>query len=77
MITVFYGRQVYGEYIAWKEMWKHITVSDTLYQEGYVYAPNGSPKNKDDKKWYRCDGTPALLEDVPKTLQMLTLVLNL
>jgi hypothetical protein len=74
MITVFYGYQVYGQYENdWRKLRKLIPPTDPVYQEAFVYSRGNNP-NAD---WYRMDGTPVLLEDVPKRLRMLQLVLNL
>lgn len=74
MIILFYGNQEYGRYIAWKEMkadvFPHTEVQSDVYNGGYVYQTG-------TREWYRCDLTPVLLEDVPKVLRMLVLVLNL
>lgn len=68
MIILFYGMQEYGRYIAFKEM--HKDLPNEVYQGGYAYTTT-------ERKWYRCDLTPVLLEDVPKRLRMLQLILNL
>lgn len=73
-LVLFYGNQVYATYIARNELRKdlfpHTSVQADVYNGGYVYATN-------EREWYRCDFTPVLIEDVPKVLQMLQLVLKL
>lgn len=44
-----------------------------IYNEGYVYAPSNTYRGS---PWYRCDLTPVLLEDVPKELRVLVLLLG-
>lgn len=66
---VFYGNQVYGEYNRWTQF-SQIHVGSEVYN-GAVFF------NTINRCWYNLDGTPVLLEDVPKTLRMLALVLNL
>jgi hypothetical protein len=68
MIILFYGRQEYGRYIAFKEM--HKDLPNEVYQGGYVYMMT-------PREWYRCDTTPCLIEDVPKILRTLVLIMNL
>lgn len=74
MITVFYGNQIFAEYLTEKEMKKdlypHTEVQAAVYNEGYLYYSTSG-------LWYRPDLTPCLIEDVPKKLQMLALVLGL
>jgi hypothetical protein len=70
--TVFYGTQIYGEYGSWNSMYTAISSNDDVYQGGYFYTADIK-----DKRWFRMDGTPVLLEDVPKVQRMLALVLNL
>ena len=52
------------------DIFPHTQVQSDVYNGSYVF-------NTERREWYRCDGTPALLEDVPKVQRMLALVLNL
>lgn len=67
--VVFYGTQIYDRCDSTKEF-KLSVVGPEVYNGGYVYSP-------ESRKWYRLDLTPVLIEDVPKILRMLILVLNL
>jgi hypothetical protein len=67
--TVFYGNQVYGEYFHWKDF-RLDTLGPEVYNGGLYF-------NSHEREWFNLDGTPVLLEDVPKLLRMLALVLNL
>ena len=77
--TVFYGTQVVGEYANTKEMKLDIPVDGDIYQGGYCYL--GAAHNHEwavrGPGWYRIDMTPVLLEDVPKQLRTMALLLNL
>lgn len=68
-ITVFYGKQIYGKY-------DRVTSRNLMdMPDGvYIYWKNHSNANK---CWYLKDLTPVLLEDVPKSLRALALILNL
>lgn len=74
MITLFYGTQVFAQYpdkkAMSKDIYPHTEVQSEVYNGGFAYMG-------DERKWYRCDLTPCLIEDVPKHFQMLALVLNL
>lgn len=74
MLILFYGNQEFWRYSTWKEMEKdlypHTQVQSDVYNGGWAYSTT-------ERKWYRCDRTPCLIEDVPKRLRMLQLVLNL
>lgn len=39
-----------------------------FYNGAYIHTSN------DSRPWYRCDGTPVLLEDVPKEILVLNLI---
>lgn len=67
--TVFYGSQIYDEYYHFRDFRLH-TVGQEVYDGAYYF-------NAHEREWYRMDGTPVLLEDVPKVIRMLALVLNL
>lgn len=71
--VVFYGNQVYGEYNSWNDF-RLKTIGEEVYNGGYYHVHNGVPVTG---KWYRMDGTPVLLEDVPKKLRTIALILNL
>lgn len=74
MLILFYDNQEFYRYATWKELkvdiYPHTQVQSDVYNGGYVYKT-------DDHTWYRCDGMPVLIEDVPKLLRMLQLALNL
>jgi hypothetical protein len=74
-LVVFYGTQVFGEFDSWKEYHQYLRSMED-YHEVYNGAYVHVPENK-YTRWYRSDKTPVLIEDVPKVLQMLALVLNL
>lgn len=65
MITVFYGRQVYGEFTKLPRL---AIVGSEVYNGALAY---------DGKEWWNMDGTPVLLANAPKELRMLALILNL
>lgn len=46
-----------------------------IYNGGYVFL-RGVGWYQNDSAWYRCDMTPVLLEDVPKQLLLLNLILG-
>lgn len=74
-LYVFHENQLYGEYNNWycMRIYGVPPISDDIYQKGYVLSRENNP----GIDWYRCDGTPVLIEDVPKPLRMLALILNL
>lgn len=67
--TVFYGTQVYDSIDSLKFNVLR-NVPDEIYNGAYLYDAT-------EREWFRMDRCPVLLEDVPKILRMLVLVLNL
>lgn len=70
-VTVFYAGRIYAEYLHLKAYREAITSESDVYQGGYLYL-------HDNKygKWFRCDVTPVLDEDVPPELKMWLLILD-
>lgn len=68
-LTVYYAGLVYGEYTIKEYRDMRRSCSKEFYNGAYY-------KSKHDKTWYRMDGTPVLLVDVPKNLLTLELLLN-
>lgn len=68
--TVFYADQVHDEFETFQDLKLiRIAYDREIYNGAYVYhRPNGS--------WYRMDGTPMFLSDVPKRLRVLVLLLS-
>lgn len=66
---VFYAGLLYGEYDNSSFRTLQIHGSLELYNGGYMYA-------KHERKWYRMDQTPLLIEDVPKELLVQVLLLT-
>lgn len=66
-IFVFYAGLLYGEYT--KPGYKVLQVQGPLelYNGAYICGPGG---------WFRMDGTPCLLDDVPKELLTYLLLLT-
>ena len=56
-----------GEFISWRRSMCH--GDPEVYNGAFVH-------NKQDPGWYRLDGTPVLLSDVPPDLQLLNLLLT-
>lgn len=69
-LSVFYGTQLYGEYASWCALWAAEHLSE-IYNGAYVYD-----KDQPLNHWFTMDGCPVLIEDVPKELRLLALVLN-
>jgi len=71
-VYLFYGTQVVAEFEEQKPVSSSIRdqFGQEIYDGGYVYAPTYN------KKWWRCDATPLLLDDVPKELRALALLLT-
>lgn len=65
---IFYAGLLYGEYGP-GEVSPHL---HTLPDGVYLYFPHDSQK----KHWYLKDMTPVLIEDVPKELRLLLLLLT-
>jgi hypothetical protein len=73
LYTLFYGTQVAGEYNDLRVARKEYPVDTDVYQGAYVYWHEGAAKHK----WYRMDTTPVLMDDVPKELRLMALLLNI
>ena len=65
---VFYGIQLYGTYIPFRNV-----PFQELPDGCYIYHPSDRLK----KYWYLKDITPVLLEDVPKELRTLCLLIGI
>lgn len=72
MLTVFYGEQIYGTYERWSDLRDAILPDREIYNGCYVYMPNDGLL----RFWYRGDTTPVLIEDVPKVLRTLVLLMG-
>lgn len=75
MIFVFYAGQLHEELASMKDF-KHmqVTCDPEIYNGAYVYNPLDIRSGA--RLWYRMDGTPVLLDDVPKELRLLVLLLT-
>lgn len=68
-VYVFYGQQLYGE-------WKYFpTYLET--PEGALYYCATAPYMYNPCQWFNRDLTPILLEDVPKQLRTLVLLMGI
>lgn len=79
MLLLFYAGKLAGEYSKWSYLRFDLTHSDTaigqeMYHGGYVYS-NQDPATT-QSRWWRCDGTPMLDEDVPLELKMQVLLMG-
>jgi hypothetical protein len=70
-LLLFYGLQLVTTLPLDSGHWTRICLEygNEIYQGGWLCA-------QDTHKWYRCDGTPALLADVPKELRALALLIT-
>ena len=73
-IFVFYAGLLYGEYDSKSFRLLQVRSDCELYNGAYVFRTNLT--KHPDRPWYRMDGTPCLLADVPKELQMSVLLLT-
>ena len=77
-VTVFYAGMVYGEYShsEWEYEW--VRMSPEVYNGGWIHTLTRQMSGRygPDPGWYRADGTPVLLPDVPPELQLLNLLLT-
>lgn len=72
---VYYANQVIAElYVTSHDRLKFDPLETEIYNGGYIKYPPGHQFFP--SSWSRCDGTPVLLEDVPKELLTLELLLN-
>lgn len=76
MFTVFYAGEVHDEFDSFSDNFKAETLKlfrtacdQEIYNGAYVHL-------RTTKQWYRVDGTPVLLSDVPKRLRVLVLLLS-
>ena len=65
LIHVFYANQLYMSV----EEGRSYQLIEEVYNGGYLIGSS--------RKWYRCDLTPVLDEDVPKELKTLALLMGL
>jgi Pyruvate/2-oxoacid:ferredoxin oxidoreductase delta subunit len=77
MLTVFYQDAVWAVIPSWRD-WRAANVHThhrEVYDRCYIYCPDPKllPENK---QWWRADGTPCLLEDVPKVYRAMQLLLG-
>lgn len=74
---VFYAGLLYGEYSDFSALQHSRCLSDSpeIYNGSYIYS---FPKYPDStySGWWRANWTPVLLEDVPKELLLLKLLLT-
>lgn len=73
---LFYAGQLVGEYSSWfpsMSQFLHTNWGLEIYNWGYLYASKDYGRTYE---WFRADGTPVLLEDVPRELRMLNLLLS-
>jgi hypothetical protein len=75
MIRVYYAIGLCEE-LADAEALRYFQVwcNREIYSDGYVYIPTKSLRF--DPGWYRVDGTPCLIDDVPKRFRALNLLLT-
>lgn len=71
MVYVFYADRLYADYPSLGLASRALQDSSEIYNGGYLYDVRAHPSGH----WFRPDMTPALLEEVPKTLQTLLLLL--
>lgn len=72
---VYYANQVVAElYVTSRDILKFDPLEAEIYNGGYIKYPPGHEVFP--SQWGRCDGTPVLLEDVPKELLTIELLLN-
>lgn len=75
MIFVFYAGQLYEELASFKAFRAmQTTCTPEIYNGAYVYNPLDIRSGA--RLWYRMDGTPVLLDDVPKNLRLWVLLLT-
>jgi hypothetical protein len=72
-VRVYYANQLV---VIWhvhpREVLKFDPLETEIYNGGYIKYPEGHQLYPSG--WARCDGTPVLLEDVPKELRVLELL---
>lgn len=65
---MFYAGEFIGDYSA-ADRRAVVIGNQDLYNGAYLYALSSH-------NWYRCDLTPVLIEDVPKELRLLALLMS-
>jgi len=72
---LFYGTQLVAELESQETSYQMIRerFGQEIYNGGYAYRPGITGSLW---KWRRCDMTPCLIEDVPKELRALALLLT-
>ena len=68
LIHVFYANQLYKSVEVDRD-YSLIDLGPEVYNGGYLIGSS--------RKWFRCDLTPVLDEDVPKELKLLALLMDL
>lgn len=71
-ILVFYAGLLYADTDMAELKLLHTTCGSEIYNGAYQYWVG----SHDSRAWYRMDGTPVLLDDVPKELRMLVLLMT-
>ena len=78
-ILMFYGGQLYGEYSSTELDTIHLALSADITRElrngCYLYYTERPRGTSTGARWYRGDGTPVLLVDVPTEYRALVLLL--
>lgn len=71
MVHLFYGTQLVASFEGQDATPKFVKneFGQEIYDGGYIYA------SEMNTKWWRCDLTPCLLNDVPKELRALALLI--
>lgn len=78
-ILMFYGGSLYGDYSSTELDTIHLALSADITRElrngAYLYYTEAIKGSSTDTRWYRGDGTPVLLNDVPVEYKALVLLL--
>jgi len=75
---VFYAGKLYGKYTSQQFKEYKSTCGAEIYNGALVYMNEfrSHPAQGPTSGWYRLDWTPVLIEDVPKELHLLLLLLT-
>lgn len=77
---MFYGGSLYGEYSSTGLDTIHLVLSADITRElrngAYLYYTERPRGTSTDVRWYRGDGTPVLLNDVPTEYRALAMLLT-
>jgi hypothetical protein len=75
---LFYGTQLVAELESHETSSRHIRsrFGQEIYDGGYLYDHWYHRFKGQPRRWWRCDLTPVLLEQVPKELRALALLLT-